>query len=159
MKLSLKQLNTQLNKTIKKVTYDLENLKFNTGIAAMMAFINDVSSAGKINHVEFRTLLVLLSPVAPHITEELWEACGFEGSIRDQSWPTYDENALIEDEIEVVLQINGKVRDKMVVDRNISKEDMEKMVHESDRIKTFIDGKQIVKVIVVPGRLVNVVVK
>lgn len=154
-----KELNTPMNKTIQKVTFDVENMKFNTAIAAMMAFINDVSSNGKINHAEYKTLLVLLNPVAPHITEELWEMCGFEGTLREQPWPTHDEHALIEDEIEIVLQINGKVRDKMVVDRNISKEDMEKMVHESEKIKTFTEGKNIVKVIVVPQKLVNVVVK
>lgn len=152
-------LNTGFNKTIKKVTEDYENMKFNTAIATMMALLNDINSKGQINKAEYRTLLVLLNPVAPHITEELWETCGFDGLLRDQSWPQYDENALVEDNIEVVLQINGKVRDKMIVDRNISKEDMEKIINESEKVKTFIDGKQIVKIIVIPQKLVNVVVK
>jgi len=153
------KLNTPLNKTIKKVTEDIENMKFNTAIASMMALLNEINSIGKINKTEYRTLLILLNPFAPHITEELWEMCELDGVLREQPWPSYDEGALLEDNIEVVLQINGKVRDKMVVDRNISKEDMEKMVHESEKIKSFTEGKQIVKVIVVPQKLVNVVVK
>ncbi|MBI9014280.1 MAG: leucine--tRNA ligase [Clostridiales bacterium] len=148
-----------IHKAIKKVTNDYENMKFNTAIAAMMTLQNEITKVGKLNKADFKALITLLNPVAPHMTEELWEMLGFEGMLNETSWPTYDEKYLVDDEVEIVLQINGKVRDKLIVNATSTKEDMEAIAMASERVQTLIDGKQIVKVICVPKRLVNIVVK
>ena len=105
------------------------------------------------------TIITILSPFAPHIGEELWQMIGKEGSIFDISWPKYDETALVKDEIEVVVQINGKVRGKLSISSNVSKEEMEKIATEDEKIKSLIEGKEIVKIVAVPKKLVNIVVK
>jgi len=148
-----------MHKTIKKVTDDFETLKFNTGVAALMSLINDFNKSGSITKKDIRTFLILLNPVAPHITEEMWELQGFEGMLNETTWPTYDEKQLIDDEIEIVVQINGKVKDKLVISKDDSREEIEKLARENEKIMSLTAGKNIVKVIVVPGKLVNIVVK
>ncbi len=154
-----KELETALHKTIKKVTDDYDRMKFNTGIAALMAFINDVMKVEKINKAEFKTFITLLNPVAPHITEELWKVAGFEGALSDTKWPKYDEAKTVDDEIEVVVQINGKIRDKMMISADLTPQQMQEVALENNRIKELTEGKQIVKVIAVPKKLINIVVK
>ena len=154
-----KELETSLHKTIKKVTDDYDRMKFNTGIATLMAFINDVTKAEKINKAEFKTFITLLNPVAPHITEELWQIAGFEGNLSDTKWPTYDEAKTVDNEVEVVVQINGKIRDKMMISADLDPKGMEEVALSNDKIKALVDGKQVVKVIAVPKKLINIVVK
>ena len=154
-----KELETALHKTIKKVTDDYDRMKFNTGIAALMSFINDVMKVEKINKAEFKTFITLLNPVAPHITEELWKVAGFEGALSDTAWPKYDEAKTVDDEVEVVVQINGKIRDKMMIAADLTPQQMQEVALANDRIKELTEGKQVVKVIAVPKKLINIVVK
>ena len=134
-------------------------MKFNTGIAALMAFINDVMKVEKINKAEFKTFITLLNPVAPHITEELWQIAGFEGNLSDTKWPEYDETKTVDDEVEVVVQINGKIRDKMMISADLDPKGMQEAALASDKVQALIEGKQVVKVIAVPKKLINIVVK
>jgi leucyl-tRNA synthetase len=152
-------LNTWMHRTIKKVTEDFEAMKFNTAIAQMMGLINEFYGKGSITKGEFNTLIHLLNPVAPHITEEIYESINGKSDLQSLSWPQYDESALFDEEVEIVLQINGKVRDKVVVPNNATKEQLEEIAHTSPRIKELVGDQTIVKVIVVPNKLVNVVVK
>ncbi len=154
-----KELETALHKTIKKVTDDYNRMKFNTGIAALMAFINDVMKVEKINKAEFKTFITLLNPVAPHITEELWQIAGFEGMLSQTKWPEYDEAKTVDDEVEVVVQINGKIRDKMMISADLNPQQMQEVALANEKIKELIDGKQVVKVIAIPKKLINIVVK
>nr|WP_317412804.1 leucine--tRNA ligase [uncultured Solibaculum sp.] len=153
------ELERNFHKTIKKVTIDIENLKMNTAIAAMMALLNDISDTGSITKEEFRTLLLLLNPFAPHITEELWQVLGYGGMVTGQTWPTYDESKCVDDTVEIVLQINGKVRGRLVIPADISKEDAIALAKQDGKIASQIEGKTIVKEIYVPKKLVNLVVK
>lgn len=153
-----------LHATIKKVTGGLDTLSFNTAISQMMVCVNELTSAEKRPVSALRTLLVLLSPFAPHMAEELWEQLGekfpgFKGSAHTQTWPTHDESLLVESEIEIVLQINGKVRDKMVVAKDAPREALESAARAHEKFAAQLAGKEIVKVIAVPGKLVNFVVK
>ena len=149
-------LMTKMHQTIKKVSGDYENLKYNTAIAALMTLLNDVAKKGSINRAEFKTFLILLNPVAPHITEELWNACGYEGRIYQTVWPEYDEAKTVEDTVEVAVQINGKTRTVISVPRDIAKEDAIALGKEalSDKL-----SGNVVKEIYVPGRIINIVVK
>ncbi len=153
------ELEKPFHKTIRKVTEDIDNLKFNTAIAAMMALINDIAAAGGITKEEYRILLLLLNPFAPHITEELWEILGYGGMVTDQQWPEYDEEKCREDEIEVAVQINGKVRDRITIPAGSEAADAIANAKASEKIVPFLDGKQIVKEIYVKGKLVNIVAK
>ncbi|MBE7029136.1 MAG: leucine--tRNA ligase [Ruminococcaceae bacterium] len=153
------KLEKSMHKTIKKVSMDIENLKFNTAIAAIMSFLNDVYKVGKINKKELKSLLILINPFAPHVTEEMWELNGFDGMLNEAKWPVYDEEKTVDNEIEIVVQINGKTRDKLIIPADLPKEEYEVRAKELDNIKTNIEGKTIVKVISVPGKLVNIVVK
>jgi leucyl-tRNA synthetase len=153
-----------LHATIKKVTSDLGTLSYNTAISQMMVCTNELTSADKRPVSALRTLLVLLSPFAPHMAEELWSKlsakfAGFDGSAHAQTWPTHDESLLVENEVEVVLQINGKVRDKMVVAKDASREQLEAAARAHEKFAAQISGKEVVKVVAVPGKLVNFVVK
>lgn len=154
-----KDLEIEFNQTIKKVSEDYETLKFNTGIAALMELLNTINKKGSINAAEFKTYLILLNPVAPHITEELWEGSGFEGHIVDQTWPTYDEVKTVRDEIEYPVQVNGKLRMKLQASKDASKDEVLKMLYESQEGKEIFDGQNIVKEIFVPGKIINIVVK
>ena len=152
-------LESSVHKTIKKVTDDIERMKFNTAIAALMALINDYYKAKSITKDELKIFIQLLNPIAPHITEEMWELKGFDKTIAQTPWPTYDEEKTVDATVEVVLQINGKIRDKMQLPVGKSKEELEEIALSSEKIKALCEGKQIVKIIVVPNKLVNVVVK
>jgi len=153
-----------LHATIKKVTGDLATLSFNTAISQMMVWVNELTAAEKRPVSALRTLLVLVSPFAPHMAEELWEQLGkkfpgFEGDAHAQTWPTHDESLLVENEIEIVLQINGKVRDKMVVVKDAAREALESAARAHEKFAAQLAGREIVKVVAVPGKLVNFVVK
>lgn len=152
-------LESNVHKTIKKVGEDYERMKFNTGIAALMSLVNDFYKKGSVTKGEFRTLITLLNPVAPHMTEELWEKYGTGGFLSLAPWPEYDEAKTIDAEVEIVIQINGKIKDKMMIAADLDKAGIEKLVSESDAVARLVDGKNIVKTIVVPGKLVNIVVK
>ena len=153
------ELESTMHKTIKKVGEDYERMKFNTAIAAMMTLLNEVSKKGSITKGEYRTLITLLNPVAPHITEELWQILGGTTLLSLEKWPEFDEAKTVDDEVEIVVQINGKIRDKMFVARDLDRSGLEAVAMESDRIKELTEGKSILKVIAVPGKLVNIVVK
>ena len=152
-------LEKAFHKTIKKVTEDYDKMKFNTGIAALMGLINDIYKKGSITRGELKIFITLLNPAAPHLTEEMWERADFGGFLHETTWPKYDESKTVDDTIEIVAQINGKVKDKIRIPANISREDMEAVALENEKIKALIDGKTVVKVICVPGKLVNIVVK
>ena len=162
-----KAMRFTINATLKKVTEDLnEKFGFNTAISALMELINEMY---KYKELETRndavikegieTIVTIIAPFAPHIGEELWAMIGKSGSIFDIAWPKYDEAALVKDEVEVVVQINGKVRGKLSVAANISREDMEEAAMNDEKIKALVEGKTIVKVVAVPKKLVNIVVK
>ena len=153
------ELEKSMHKTIKKVGEDFERMKFNTAIATMMSFLNEVTKKGSITKGEYKTFITLLNPVAPHMTEELWEMLGGEGLLSLTAWPEYDEEKTVDDEIEIVVQINGKIRDKISVAADLDRAGLESVAMESSRIKELTEGKSIVKVIAVPGKLVNIVVK
>ncbi|WP_124727870.1 leucine--tRNA ligase [Staphylospora marina] len=158
-----KELRRLLNRTVKKVTHDVaERNHFNTAISAIMELVNGLSdypeSADRAVFKEaLEKLVLLLAPFVPHITEELWSLMGKEGSIHRAAWPTWDESALVLDEVEIVVQINGKVRDKLVVPVNATREEVEQQALSTGRIRELLEGKTIRKVIVVPGKLVNIV--
>ncbi|MDY2626841.1 MAG: leucine--tRNA ligase [Lachnospiraceae bacterium] len=151
-----KNLETRIHQTIKKVSQDFENLKYNTAIAAMMALLNDYNKAGSITRDDYRILLILLNPVAPHITEELWAIMGFEGRLYQTSWPEYDEAKTVEQTVEVAVQINGKVRTAIQLPKDISKEDA--IAAGKEAVASRLTGT-IVKEIYVPGRIINIVQK
>ena len=151
-----KDLETKMHQTIKKVSSDFENLKYNTAIAAMMALINDFYKKNAITRGEFKTLITLLNPVAPHITEELWETAGFEGRVYQTAWPTYDEAKTVEASVEIALQINGKIRGTLMIDKDAAKDDV--IAQAKEALADKLTGN-IVKEIYVPGRIVNIVVK
>lgn len=153
------QLEKSVHKTIKKVGEDYERMKFNTAIAAMMSLVNEFYKAEKVTKGEYRILITLLNPVAPHMTEELWEKYGTGGLLSLQSWPEYDESKTVDDEVEIVVQINGKIKSKMMIAAGLDKEGTEKAVIENAEVKELIAGQTVVKVIAVPGKLVNIVVK
>ena len=162
-----KAMRYTINNTLKKVTEDLnEKFGFNTAISSLMELINEMYKYKELDNRNeavikegIETIVTILSPFAPHIGEELWTIIGKSGSIFDISWPKYDDSALVKDEVEIVVQINGKVRGKLSVAANISREDMEKLAIEDEKIKSLVEGKNIVKVIAVPKKLVNIVVK
>ena len=148
-----------IHETIKGVSEDYETMKFNTAIAKMMTLVNEYNKQETISKADYEVLLTLLNPVAPHVTEELWQMLGHETLLVFESYPEYDEAKLVKDEIELVISINGKLRDKIVVDNNLDKKELEKIALQSEKIQGYVEGKQIVKIIVVPNKLVNIVVK
>lgn len=145
------------HQTVKKVTEDYDNLHFNTAISQMMVFVNEGYKAEKISKQFIEGFVKLLYPITPHICEELWSRLGHEDTITYEPWPTYDESKLEEEEVEIVIQVMGKVRAKITVPKDISKEELEKEALNNERIKQWIEGKTVRKVIVVPGKLVNIV--
>jgi leucyl-tRNA synthetase len=148
-----------LHKTIKKVGSDTAALNFNTAIAQMMIMVNELYKEKDLNHQIWETFVLLLAPYVPHLSEELWEKMGNENSIANQSWPTYQEELTVDDEVEVVVQINGKLRDKMHLAKGTSKEELLENALALDKIKERLDQKEIVRTIVVPDKLVNIVIK
>ena len=154
-----KELESAFHKTIKKVSEDIEGMKFNTAIAALMTLLNDIYAKGSINKAELKTYVTLLNPFAPHITEEIWDAQGFGGMLADGHWVDYDEAKCVDDEIEIVAQINGKVRAKLMIPSEIDSAEAIALAKKDPVIAAAIDGKHIVKELYVKGRLVNIVVK
>ena len=153
-----KELTSNFHKTVKKVSEDIETLKYNTAIAALMTLLNDIYAKGEINKAELKTFLLLVNPFAPHITEEMWEANGFGSMMAtDGNWPTYDEAKCVDSEIEIVVQVCGKIKAKLMVAADASKEEM--LQSAKSAIENELSGKQIIKEIVVPGKLVNIVAK
>ena len=154
-----KNLEKIYHQTVKKVTLDFESLNFNTAISQMMIFINAVYKEDVFSVEYAKGFVKLLNPVAPHITEELWEKLGHNTTIAYETWPCYDDAKLKDDIVTIVVQVNGKVRGKMDVDSSISKEDMESKAFTIDNVKEFTKDREIVKIITIPKRLVNIVVK
>ena len=150
------EFETKMHQLIKKVSSDYENLKYNTAIAAMMSMLNEFSKAGKVNRAEFQTFLLLLNPVAPHITEELWSICGFQDRIYKNSWPQYDEAKTVENTVEIAVQINGKTRATVAVPVDVDKESA--IAAGKEALGAKLSGT-IVKEIYVPGRIINIVQK
>ncbi|EBF6188188.1 leucine--tRNA ligase [Listeria monocytogenes] len=142
---------------VKTFTNHYENLRFNTGISQLMIFINEAYKQDTIPKQYVEGFVQLLSPIAPHLAEELWEILGHTETISYVAWPTYDETKLVEDEVEIVLQVNGKVKSKITVAKSLGKEELEKIAQEDNKMKENLEGKTIRKVIVVPGKLVNIV--
>ena len=148
-----------IHKTIKKVTNDIDSLKFNTGIAALMSLLNEIYDNRGLTKEQFKQFITLLNPFAPHVSEEMWLQAGFEGMLNQAKWPEYDEAKTVDNEYEIVIQLNGKIREKLIISADLSKEEIEKTVMAADKVKEIIDGKTVIKVIVVPNKLVNIVVK
>ena len=152
-----KELESSFHKTIKKVTEDIENMKFNTAIAALMTLLNTIYDKGAINKAELKTFVTLLNPFAPHVTEEIWAQQGFGGMLANGNWVDFDEAKCVDDEIEIVAQINGKVRAKLMIPAEIEAADAIALAKKE--LADSIEGKQIVKELYVKGRLVNIVVR
>ena len=153
------KLRSLMHKTIKKVSDDIESMKFNTAIAAMMTLLNEIYNVGSITKKEFRDLLIILNPFAPHVTEELYQMIGCEGVLDEQEWVTYDEALCKDDTIEIVCQINGKVKSKLTIHTDAAKDDVIALAKADEAIVKATEGKNIVKEIYVPNKLVNLVVK
>lgn len=150
------ELEALMHKTIKKVSYDIDNLKANTAIAAMMSLVNEMTAKG-CNKAELKTLTILLNPFAPHVTEEMWERMSFGGMVNEAEWPSYDEEKTKENSVEIVLQVMGKVRSRMTIPVDMSKDDVIAAAKADEKIAELIAGKTIKKEIYVPGKLVNIV--
>ncbi|MCI6353894.1 leucine--tRNA ligase [Eubacterium coprostanoligenes] len=150
------QMEALMHKTIKKVTYDIDNLKANTAIAAMMSLVNELSAKG-CNKAELKTLTILLNPFAPHVTEEMWDVMNFGGMVNQAKWPEYDEEKTKENDVEIVIQIMGKVRAKITVPVDMAKDDVLATAKAEPKIAELLDGKEIKKEVYVPGKLVNFV--
>ena len=148
-----------LHKTIKKVTEDTATLNFNTAISQMMVYINDLSRLESLPREAWEPFVLLLAPYAPHLAEELWAKAGHGPSVANVSWPKYVVEMTLDDEIQIVCQINGKVRAKLMLPRNASKEDIIAAAKANDNVMKYLENAQIVKEIVVPGKLVSFVVK
>ncbi|MDR7318540.1 leucine--tRNA ligase [Brevibacillus nitrificans] len=147
------------HQTVKKVTEDYEGLRFNTGISQLMVFVNEAYKQEVLPKKYMEDFVKMLSPITPHIAEELWEKLGHTETIAYEAWPTYDESKLVEDEVEIVLQVNGKNKEKLLIASDATKEQMEELAMANEVIKELIEGKTIVKMIAVPGKLVNIVVR
>ena len=154
------------HQTIKKVTEDIDRTRFNTMVAALMEYSNylgKVRESGTVSGAAWkdavRTLLLLLAPSAPHLAEELWERCGYTYSIHSQGWPEWDESLVTRDEFTLVVQVNGKIRDKLTVPVTVAEDEAKRLAAEQEKVKPHLEGKQVVKVIYVPGKLVNIVVR
>ena len=154
-----KLLDKVYNQTVKKVTEDFDALSFNTAISQLMVFINDCYKANEIYKPYIEGFVKMLAPIAPHICEELWSKLGHNETITYQPWPTFDESLLVDDEVEIVVQVNGKVRAKLNIPKDLSKEEMQDLALANDNVKMSIEGKEIKKIIAVPQKLVNIVAK
>ena len=153
------QVETAVHKTIRKVGEDAENLKFNTAIAAMMALLNDFAAAGGATREEYRILLILLNPFAPHMTEELWERLGYGGQLAQAQWPVYDPAKCVEDTVEIAVQVNGKIRTRLVIPADSEADQALAAAKADEKIAAALAGMQIVKELYVPGKLVNLVIR
>ena len=153
------ELESAFHRTIKKVTEDIEGLKMNTAIAALMSLLNDIQGFGSINRAEFKTYLILLNPFAPHMTEELWQQAGFEGMLNEAEWPKYDEAKCADSTVEIAVQVNGKIKARINVAADISAPDAIAAAKADGAVMAAIEGKSIIKELYVPKKLVNIVVK
>ena len=153
------ELESAFHRTIKKVTEDIEGLKMNTAIAALMSLLNDIQGTGSINRAEFKTYLILLNPFAPHMTEELWQQAGFEGMLNEAEWPKYDEAKCADSTVEIAVQVNGKIKARISVAADISAPDAIAAAKADGAVTAAIEGKSIIKELYVPKKLVNIVVK
>ncbi len=153
------EMMSSMHKTIKKVSGDIESMAFNTAIAALMTLINKIYEIGSVNRAEYKTFITLLNPFAPHITEEIYELCKFGGMLNEQKWPSYDEKLCIDDTIEIVVQINGKVKSKINIPADMEQAEVLAVAKADENIVKACEGKTVVKEIYVKGRLVNIVVK
>ncbi len=153
------EVEAEMHKAIKKVTEDIETLKMNTAIATLMSLINTITATGKITRGEFKTFITLLNPFAPHITEELWVSAGFEGMLNGTQWPEFDESKCVESAVEIVVQVNGKIRARINVPVDIAATDAIKLAKLDENVAKEINGKNIIKELYVPKKLVNIVVK
>ena len=153
-----KELDKELNLTIKKVSQDYEDMKYNTAIAAMMSYVNVLYKQEKVSKKYVKPLLQILNPVAPHVTEELWQRLGFEGYIFESTWPKYDESKIVSEEIEIPVQINGTVRYRINVPANADEKTIEKIATEVPALSNYLNGKEIKKVIVIKSKIVNIVI-
>ena len=153
------ELMSAMHKTIKKVSEDIEAMKFNTAIAAVMTLLNQIYDKGSITRAELRDLVLIVNPFAPHITEEIWEQQGFGGQLNAAAWPTFDEAKCIDATIEIPVQINGKIKEKIHISPDAEQPEVLELVHGLEKIQAECAGKTIVKEIYVKGRIVNIVVK
>ena len=153
------QLESDFHRTIKKVTGDIEELKFNTAIAEMMSLINKIYESGSITKDEFKIFITLLNPFAPHLTEELWQMAGFDGMLNETEWPKYDESKCVESTVEIVVQVNGKVKTRLNIAADASEEEVLSLALGDEKVKAATDGMNIVKKIYIKGKLCNIVVK
>lgn len=154
-----KELEVKMHQTIKKVSLDFEGLKFNTAIAALMSLINDFNKQGKVTRDEYRTFLILLNPVAPHMTEELWSLAGFEGRLYKVSWPVWEEEKTIENQVEIAVQVNGKLKATVLIARGEEQESVKDKVMKTEAVKQLLEDKSIVKEIYVKDKIYNIVVR
>ena len=153
------KLSYSMHETIKKVSEDFEAMKFNTAIAQMMTLVNEMYAVGSVNKAELKTLICLLNPVAPHITEEMWQNLGCEGEVAFAQWPKWDEKALVKSEVEIAVQVAGKIRGRIMIPADMTKEVAEKELVNHPEVQKILAGKTVMKVIFVPGRLVNFIAK
>ncbi|MBQ2546858.1 MAG: leucine--tRNA ligase, partial [Clostridia bacterium] len=153
------KLEVSFHKTVKKVTEDIDEMKFNTAIAALMTLLNEITDAGSLTKEELMTFVKLLNPFAPHLTEEIWESLGGRGFLANAAWPEWDEAKTVDDEIEIAVQISGKLKGTILIPKDISKDDAIAMAKADEKIAGLLAGKQIVKEIYVPGKIVNIVAK
>ncbi|MBS5970442.1 leucine--tRNA ligase [Finegoldia magna] len=156
---NFEKMETLVHQTIKKVSQDYENLKFNTAIAQLMTLLNEFNNLDKISEEQFKIFLILLNPVCPHITEEIWQRMGYEGYVHEASWPEYDESKTILDVIELPIQVNGKLRATVEISRYASEDEVFEKAIADDVVAKYLEGKNIVKKIYVKGRIFNIIVK
>ena len=156
---NFEKMETLIHQTIKKVSEDYENLKFNTAIAQLMTLLNEFNNLDKISKEQFKIFLILLNPVCPHITEEIWQRMGYEGYVHESSWPEYDESKTILDVIELPIQVNGKLRATVEINREASEDEVYEKAVKDDVVAKYLEGKNVVKKIYVKGRIFNIIVK
>ena len=156
---NFEKMETLMHQTIKKVSEDYENLKFNTAIAQLMTLLNEFNNLDKISDEQFKIFLILLNPVCPHITEEIWQRMGYEGYVHEASWPEYDESKTILDVIELPIQVNGKLRTTVEIDRDASEDEVFEKAIKDDVVVKYLENKNVVKKIYVKGRIFNIIVK
>lgn len=156
---NFEKMETLVHQTIKKVSEDYENLKFNTAIAQLMTLLNEFNNLDKISEEQFKIFLILLNPVCPHITEEIWQRMGYEGYVHEASWPEYDESKTILDVIELPIQVNGKLRATVEISRDASEDEVFEKAIADDVVAKYLEGKNVVKKIYVKGRIFNIIVK